>query len=257
MNRVLSLTRHTSSWFFGMVLCFQFTSAQLMELDFTSEKREESSFRIHFLRSGIIGVSSLKHFDITAELLKFRYDTQNGMYWGLSIFGTRTLWKGNKNDALNTFDYLMNPLGGNIHWNLFSKIPLKRTQIQNSNVGLSLGSKWIQGPPLPNNQNTSFLDHYLRLGWVHQRLLAEEALTNSSLYLWAFPHLQIHQSSAESRFLFFNNQIEPQAFGYGMEIGLEYNRQLKVTLHGQQLTNTDPQGDFNRFVARLVVAYQF
>mgnify|MGYP000244343989 CR=1 FL=1 len=73
MNRVLSLTRHTSSWFFGMVLCFQFTSAQLMELDFTSEKREESSFRIHLLRSGIIGVSSLKHFDITAELLKFRY----------------------------------------------------------------------------------------------------------------------------------------------------------------------------------------
>jgi hypothetical protein len=69
--------------------------------------------------------------------------------------------------------------------------------------------------------------------------------------------LQFHQSSAESRKLYFNDQIDPFAPGYGIELGIEYNTQLKVTLHGQQLLNTDPQGDFNRFVTRLIVAYRF
>ena len=60
----------------GIFLCSQLTNAQLLELDFTSEKREESSFRIHLIRFGTVGASSLKHLDLTAEVLKFRYDTK-------------------------------------------------------------------------------------------------------------------------------------------------------------------------------------
>ncbi|MDC0515472.1 hypothetical protein OAN99_06630 [Flavobacteriaceae bacterium] len=79
----------------GIFLCSQLTNAQLLELDFTSEKREESSFRIHFIRFGIVGASSLKHLDLTAEVLKFRYDTKNGLYWvllslELKLFGVET-----------------------------------------------------------------------------------------------------------------------------------------------------------------------
>ena len=241
----------------GIFLSCQLTNAQLLELDFTSEKREESSFRIHFIRFGIVGASSLKHFDLTAEVLKFRYDTKNGLYWGFTVFGTRTIWRGNKIDALNTFDFLMNPIGGTVHGNLLTRIPLKRYKTKNSNIGLSMGTKWIQGPPLANFKSNSFFDHYLRLGWIHQRLFSEDPLTNSSLSFWTCPHLQFHQSSAESRKLYFNDQIDQFALGYGIELGIEYNTQLKVTLHGQQLLNTDQEGDFGRFVTRLIVAYHF
>jgi hypothetical protein len=106
-------------------------------------------------------------------------------------------------------------------------------------------------------RSNSFLDHYLRLGWVHQRLLAEDALANNSLSFWTFPHIQFHQSSSQSRGIYFDDQIDSLAQGYGIELGIEYNTQLKITLHGQQLLNTDPQGDFNRFVTRLIVAYRF
>ncbi|MDA8948380.1 hypothetical protein N9H57_04500 [Flavobacteriaceae bacterium] len=240
-----------------IVLSSHFVNAQLLELDYTAERREESSFRIHLIRYGIIGVSSLQHLDLTAEVLKMRYDAKNGWYIGFSVFGTQTIWRGNKVDALNTFDFIMNPIGGTVNGNFFTKIPLKRSKTENSNIGLSLGSKWIQGPPAPNFRNNSFFDHYLRLGWIHQRLLAEDALTNSSLSFWAFPHIQFHQSSAESRKLYFNDQIDPLAQGYGIELGIEYNTQLKITLHGQQLLNTKPEGEFNRFVTRLVIAYRF
>ena len=241
----------------GIFLSCQLTNAQLLELDFTSEKREESSFRIHLIRYGIVGASNLKHLDLTAEVLKFKYDTRNGLYWGFTVFGTRTIWRGNKIDALNTFDFLMNPIGWTIHGNLFTRIPLKRYKTKNSNIGFSMGSKWIQGPPLANLKSNSFFDHYVRLGWIHQRLLTEDTLTNSSLSFWTFPHLQFHQSSAESRKLYFNDQIDQFALGYGIELGIEYNTQLKVTLHGQQLLNTDQEGDFGRFVTRLIVAYRF
>jgi len=239
------------------LLCIKKASSQLLELDFTSEKKEERSFKIHLIRYGIVGLSSLQHFDLTAELLKMRYDAKNGLYVGFTIFGTRTIWQGNKLDGLNTFDFLMNPIGGTVHGNFFGRLPLKRSKIQNSNIGLSIGSKWIQGPPVPNFRNNSFLDHYLRLGWVQQRLLAEDALTNSSLSFWTFPHIQFHQSSSESRSIYFDDQIDSLAQGYGIELGIEYNTQLKITLYGQQLLNTDPQGDFNRFVTRLIVAYRF
>ena len=239
------------------LLCIQQASSQLLELDFTSEKKEESSFKIHLIRYGIIGVSSLQHLDLTAEVLKMRYDAKNGLYVGFTVFGTRTIWRGNKVDGMNTFDFLMNPIGGTVHGNFFGRLPLNRSKTQNSNIGLSIGSKWIQGPPVPNFRSNSFLDHYLRLGWVHQRLLAEDALTNSSLSFWTFPHIQFHQSSSESRSIYFDDQIDSLAQGYGIELGIEYNTQLKITLHGQQLLNTDPQGDFNRFVTRLIVAYRF
>lgn len=236
---------------------FQRASSQLLELDFTSETKEESSFKIHLIRYGIVGVSSLQHLDLTAEVLKMRYDTKNGLYLGFTVFGTRTIWQGNKLDGLNTFDFLMSPLGGTVHGNFFGRLPLKRSKTQNSNIGLSVGSKWIQGPPVPNFRSNSFLDNYLRLGWVHQRLLTEDALTNSNLSFWTFPHIQFHQSSSESRSIFFNDQINSLTQGYGIELGIEYNTQLKITLYGQQLLNNDPQGDFNRFVTRLIVAYRF
>ena len=60
-----------------VLLSSHLTSAQLLELDYTSEKKKESSFKIHLIRYGIIGVSSLQHLDLTTEVLKMRYDSKN------------------------------------------------------------------------------------------------------------------------------------------------------------------------------------
>jgi hypothetical protein len=106
-------------WILGSILFCQFTNAQLLELDFTYERREESNFKIHLVRYGIIGVSSLQHLDLSAEVIKMKYDAKNGFYLGFSIFSTQTLWRGNKVDELNTFDFLMNPIGGTAEWKLF------------------------------------------------------------------------------------------------------------------------------------------
>lgn len=241
----------------GFLLFSTLTYGQLLEIDYTQGKREESSFRVQLFRTGIVGVSSLQHLDLTLEALKLRYDAKNGNHYAFTLYGTQTLWRGNRVDALNTFDFLMNPTGGAINGTLFFSFPLSQNELQHTKIGLSVGKKWIQGQPLPNFQSTSFFDNYGRLGWIYQSTLADDALTNSSLYFWTFPSLIVHQGTEASRKQFFDNQLDPFSYGYALELGLEYNTQLKVTLIGQQLLNNDPEGDFGRFVARLIVGYRF
>ena len=67
----------------------------------------------------------------------------------------------------------------------------------------------------------------------------------------------MHQGTEESRRQFFNSNLDPFAYGYAIELGLEYNTQLKVTLLGQQILNAKPAGDFGQFITRLVIGYRF
>ena len=60
----------------GFLLLSMHLPAQLLELDYTTGKREEESFRIQLIRTGIVGISSLKHLDLTLEVLKLRYDSK-------------------------------------------------------------------------------------------------------------------------------------------------------------------------------------
>jgi len=202
-------------------------------------------------------VSSLQHLDLSAEVLQFHYLARGGTNWGLTLYSTQTLWRGNKQDLRNTFDFLMNPIGGLANGSISGKIPFKLKPDKNSNLQFFLGSKWIEGPPAPAFRTPRFFDHYLHLGWLQQRLLAEDPLTNSSLSFWLFPYFQLHQSSATDRRRFFDELLPPLAQGYGLEIGIDYNRQLKLSLYGQQLINTTPQSALRLFVARLIVAYRF
>jgi hypothetical protein len=167
------------------------------------------------------------------------------------------VWRGNRIDELNTFDFLMNPIGGRINGSFFTSYTIDKKDLQNTKLALSLGKKWIQGPSIPNFKNSSFIENYGRLGWIYQKTLAEDALTNSALYFWAFPSLIFHQISEENIKTFFNDQLDPFSYGYALEFGLEYNKKVMITLIGQQILNSDPEGDFDQIVARLIFSYRF
>ena len=243
-----------------IIICFLIYPSlgygQLLDLDYAKQKREESSFKAYFIRSGIISVSSLKHIDVTAELSKLKYITKSGINLDLTIYGTETIWKGNRSDQLNTFDFLMNPIGGLLNGSFFCNYPIKNSEFFNTKLSIKKRKKWIQRPDLPNFKS-SFFDNYVRLGFIYQKNLIEDPLTDSSLYFWTFPSLIGHQLNQENRIQFFNNQLNPFSYGYSLELGLEYNTQLKITLIGQQLLNTDPNGEFGLLVARLIIAYRF
>ncbi len=135
-----------------VIICFLIDSSfgygQLLDLDYAKQKREESSFKAYFIRSGIISVSSLKHIDVTAELSKLKYITKSGINLDLTIYGTETIWKGNRSDQLNTLDFLMNPIGGVLNGSFFCNYPIKNSEFFNTKLSIGFGKKWIQGPGL-------------------------------------------------------------------------------------------------------------
>ena len=109
--KILVIFKKISFWLFGFSLLTWITSAQLLEIDYSLEKKKESSFRVHVIRYGIVGVSNLQHIDLSVEALKLRFDSKKGSHFSFSVYGTQTLWRGNKIDGLNTFDFIMNPMG--------------------------------------------------------------------------------------------------------------------------------------------------
>ena len=133
----------------GFLLFSALTYGQLLEIDYTQGKREESSFRVQLVRTGIVGVSSLQHLDLTLEALKLRYDAKNGNHYAFTLYGTQTLWRGNRVDALNTFDFLMNPTGGAINGTLFFSFPLSQKELQHTKIGLSVGKNGSRGNLYP------------------------------------------------------------------------------------------------------------
>ena len=126
-----------------IIICFlidpSFGYSQLLDLDYTKQKREESSFKAYFIRNGIISLSSLKHLDVTAELSKLKYFTKNGVNFDFTIYGTETIWKGNRSDQLNSFDFLMNPIGGVLNGSFFCNYPIKNSDFFNTKLSIGFG----------------------------------------------------------------------------------------------------------------------
>ena len=255
MSRIpfLSLLLFTIGVFFASAGAY----SQHLDHNFSAEKREESSFKIQLLRHGMIGASSLQHLDLSAEVLRFGLLARGGSNWTFTIFSTQTIWRGNKTEVLNTFDFLMNPLGGLLNGNFSGIIPFTLKPKKNTNLKFNLGSKWIEGPPAASFRTSRFFDYYFQLGGLYQQLLAEDPLTNSSLSVSLSPYFQMHHTSADSRRRFFDGALPSLAQGYGLEIGLDYNRQLKLSLYGQQILNSPKTSELNRFIARLIMAYRF
>ena len=120
------MSSKSSSFFKGSIfittflLFGPFIQAQLLEIDYTKDKREENTFKAQFIRTGIIGASSLKNLDLTVEALKLTLNNKQKSQFAFTLYGTNTVWRGNRIDELNTFDFLMNPIGGRINGSFFT-----------------------------------------------------------------------------------------------------------------------------------------
>ena len=88
----------SSSFFKGSIFIIifllfgTFIQAQLLEIDYTKDKREENNFKAQFIRTGIIGASSLKNLDLTVEALKLSYNNKQKSQFAFTLYGTCLLY---------------------------------------------------------------------------------------------------------------------------------------------------------------------
>lgn len=211
-------------------------NAQLLELDYRSPVKRESLFKIVLFKQFMAGVNTLGQLDISTEVLNTNYSASNGFLTGLSVVATSSIISGNKDDKKNNLSHLLNPMGG-INGSIYLLFPLLSKEKSSLKLSSRMGIKLIQGTPLQGFENR-FLSNYGLVGFLYQRLLFEDAPENERIDFWIHPHMMVNQTKEQDLKRFFNNELEPISYGYGLQTGVVFNQKLRVVLLVNQFLNT-------------------
>ena len=187
--------------------------------------------------------------------MSINYSGSGGFIGGLSVIGTTNLFYSNKDDKKNNLTHLLNPMGG-INGSLYFLLPLLENEKNSLKLSSRFGIKWIQGIALKGFENY-FLSEYVMLGVVHQRLIFEDALENQRVDFWVYPHLMASQVGEENLEVFFDNNLEFQNYGYGLQTGLVINRKLRLVFLLNQFLNSPVPETTGIPVLRFTVGYRF
>ena len=244
-----------------IVLLFinQFVFSQQLDFDFyTGEKKETKSFSFKYIQQGILNLDSNANISATIEAFKLSYKTKNNFNSYLTLFSTRTFFSGKKDDKLNTLSSILNPIGGTLNINLQSLIPIKVKEDFNSSLGVKIGKKFIEAQaiyfPLDNK---AFFENYINLGSLIQKKIIDDPLNNTSLFFWSYTNLFLTKSLKKNREIFFENELKSLSKGYGFEIGLQYNRSMKIIVIGNKILNTMKKSKLNKMIFQLSISYRF
>ena len=110
---------------------------------------------------------------MTSEALNIRYVSKKGTDLSFSLIGTQILYFGSKNDKLNSFSQLMNPLGGRIGSIISFSQPISYKDKTSYSFTSSIGKRMIVSNPIGNSVgfgNRYFLNTHGSLGLIYQKL---------------------------------------------------------------------------------------
>ena len=102
-----------------------------------------------------------------------------------------------------------------------------------------------------------FLSEYLMSGVVYQRLIFEDALENQRVDFWVYPHLMASQVGEENLEVFFDNNLESQNYGFGLQTGLVINRKLRLVFLLNQFLSYSVRETTGIPVLRFSLGYRF
>ena len=228
---------------------------QLLELNYRSPEKKESQFKISFLKQYLVGVNTLGHIDLSGEVMSINFSGSGGFMGGLTVIGTTNLFYSNKNDKKNNLSHLLNPMGG-INGSFYFLLPLLKNEKNSLKLSSRFGIKWIQGKALKGFENY-FLSEYLMSGVVYQRLIFEDALENQRVDFWVYPHLMASQVGEENLEVFFDNNLESQNYGFGLQTGLVINRKLRLVFLLNQFLSYSVRETTGIPVLRFSLGYRF
>ena len=237
-----------------LVTCINL-KGQLLKLNYRSPEKKESQFKISLFKQYLVGFNTLRNLDLSGEVMSINYIGSSGFMGGLTVIGTTNLFYSNKDDKKNNLTHLLNPMGG-INGSLYFLLPLLENEKNSLKLSSRFGIKWIQGIALKGFENY-FLSEYVMLGVVHQRLIFEDALENQRVDFWVYPHLMASQVGEENLEVFFDNNLESQNYGFGLQTGLVINRKLRLVFLLNQFLSYSVRETTGIPVLRFSLGYRF
>ena len=235
--------------------------AQFMEVGTYEAPKEESIFSIQTLKRFNVSANSFGMADANLEVLRFKYSRKRGIHSILSVSTTRIFLFANKNDKVNTLSQLLLPNSGLINGSFFTTLPLETSKNTKILLTSQLGMRWIRAEPLVQKNKNNFLNKMGSLGVRFQRILFENPLRNQRIFFWAIPHTHFNHSSVTERELFFEQDLKPFAWGYGLEVGIDVRPSTKGSLQffvlANKLQNPNNTADLGKWCVRATLLYVF
>ena len=152
---------------------------------------------------------------------RFKYSGKRGFHSIFSVSTTRIFVLANKNDKVNTLSQLLLPNSGVANGSLFTTLPLETSKKTKILLTSQLGMRWIRAEPIVQKNKNNFLNKMGSLGLRFQRIVLEDPLRNQRIFFWTIPHAHFNHSSVAERERFFEQDLDPFAWGYGLEVGID------------------------------------
>ncbi len=244
---------------FLLLFSISFSYSQLFDLDYSLKRKSERLLKVDLLKQFMLSYDTNGSIGITAEGLNIKYISKKGTNLSFSLVGTQIFYFGSKNDKLNSFSQIMNPLGGRIGSIISFNQPIKYEDKSSYSFISTIGERMIVSVPIGNSVgfgNRYFLNTHGSLGLVYQKLFNENILENKSLALWFSPQIIFSHSKENDVQRFFLNNLKPSSYGYLSELGLEFNKVLKISFLLNQFINTENSSKLKHPTLRLTVNYK-
>ena len=251
--------RIKQGFFLLFIFSVSFSYSQLLDLDYSFKRKSESLLKVDLLKQFMLSYDTNGSIGMTAEAINIRYVSKKGTDLSFSLIGTQILYFGSKSDKLNSFSQLMNPLGGRIGSIISFNQPISYKDKTSYSFTSSIGERMIVSNPIGNSVgfgNRYFLNTHGSLGLIYQKLFNENILENKSLMLWFSPQIIFSYSNKNNIERFFLNDLKTNSYGYSAELGLEYNKVLKIGLLLNQFINVENSSKLKSPTLRITVNYK-
>ena len=245
--------------FFFLIFNISFSYSQLLDLDYSFIRKSERLLKVELLKQFMLSYDTNGTIGMTAEAINIKYISKKNSDLSFSLIGTQILYFGSKNDKLNSFSQLMNPLGGRIGGIISFTQQISFQDKTSYKFTSSVGERMIVSNPIGNSVgfgNRYFLNTNGSVGFIYQKLFNEKILENKSLMLWFSPKIIFSYSKKNDIERFFLNSLKSKSYGYSFELGIEYNKFLKMGLLLNQLMNTERSSTLKSPSLRMTVNYK-
>ncbi len=243
---------------FAIVLWFNSPLfAQQIDVDYTPGVNPEKGVKITLFKSLGGGLNSQGVYEITSEALRVEANNGDGLQAGISVFGNYNIFGGDLENLKTRASHLLYPYGGLFNGQLTLSAPLVDSDtpiLLTAHGGIRLNDTYLA---LPQSKSTQYLGYEAGFGGYKQFKLWENTLQGKTAYSWLQPTLTHYWLRKEDVQLFYDDQLNRNSWSWGLQTGLEWNKNFRLSLFYNQFISKQGLSALNQPILRINFVYRF
>jgi hypothetical protein len=230
-------------------------SAQQLDIDYTPGGNPEKVVKFTLFKTIGGGLNTQGVYELTSEALRVEATNGNGWGAGMSLYSNFTFFGGDLENLKTRASHLLYSYGGLVNGQLTLSGPLITSDhplLLTVHGGARLNDAGIA---LPMMQSPRYVNFDAGLGLY--RSLKLKQTPKLSLFSWLQPTLTHHWLGEDNSRIFYNHQLQATNWSVGLQTGLEWNQNFRLSLFINQFITEQVLSKLNQPVVRANLVYRF